>query len=228
MRDRGRRAGQPGRRTGTRASRPGYRVRPLLIRLQAHRCFQSPGSALSSRSSLILGGFLLSALLVVIAVAVTGGTRRALTTVARRLLAPEFLLAAMRRRLVPAYRDQMPLRCLLVDDNDAFLETARVLLEREGVTVPGVASTSAEALRQARALRPDVILVDVGLGDENGFDLARLLAGDGHDSGAAVIMISACAGTDYAELIAGSPAAGFLAKSELSARGIRRILDRPR
>ena len=73
----------------------------------------------------------------------------------------------------------MPLRCLLVDDNEAFLEAASVLLEREGLTVVGVASSIAEALRQVRALRPDVILVDIGLGDESGFDLARLLARDG-------------------------------------------------
>jgi len=118
----------------------------------------------------------------------------------------------------------MPLRCLLVDDNDAFLEAASVLLEREGVTVVGVASSTAEALRQAHALRPDVILVDIGLGDESGFDVARLLARDGQGSSAEVIMISARAETEYAELIAESPAAGFLAKSELSARGIGRIL----
>ncbi len=120
--------------------------------------------------------------------------------------------------------DRMPLRCLLVDDNDAFLEAASVLLEREGVTVVGVASSTAEALRQAHALRPDVILVDIGLGDESGFDVARLLARDGQGSSAEVIMISARAETEYAELIAESPAAGFLAKSELSARGIGRIL----
>ena len=120
----------------------------------------------------------------------------------------------------------MPLRCLLVDDSDAFLEAARVVLQREGVTVVGVASNSAEALRQVRALRPDVILVDVGLGDESGFDLARLLAKDGQGSDAEVILISARAETDYTELIAESPAAGFLPKSELSARGIGRILGR--
>jgi DNA-binding NarL/FixJ family response regulator len=118
----------------------------------------------------------------------------------------------------------MPLRCLLVDDNDAFLEEARVLLEREGVTVVGVASSIAEALRQARALRPDVILVDIGLGDESGFDLAWLLTKDGQGGSAEVILISACAETDYTDLIAESPSAGFLTKSELSARGIGRIL----
>jgi CheY-like chemotaxis protein len=131
-----------------------------------------------------------------------------------------------------------PLRSLLVDDNDAFLEAASVLLEGEGVTVAGVASNTAEALRQARALRLDVILVDIGLGDESGFDLAWLLArdrqrgrgvprGQGVQRGRAeVILISSYAETDYAELIAGSPAAGFVAKSELSAEAIGRILRR--
>jgi len=118
----------------------------------------------------------------------------------------------------------MPRRYLLVDDNDAFLEAARDLLQREGQTVVGVASTTAEALRQARALRPDVILVDIGLGDESGFDLARLLAREHQGRRAEVIMISTRAETDYAELIAESPVAGFLAKSELSAREIDRIL----
>ena len=120
----------------------------------------------------------------------------------------------------------MPLRCLLVDDNEAFLEAASLLLEREGVTIVGVASSIAEALRQARALRPDVILVDIGLGEESGFDLARLLAEDGRGGGAEVILISTGAEADYSELIDESPAAGFLAKSELSVRGISRILDR--
>jgi DNA-binding NarL/FixJ family response regulator len=123
----------------------------------------------------------------------------------------------------------MFLRSLLVDDDDAFLEAASGLLEREGMTVAGVASNSAEALQQARALRLDVILVDIGLGDESGFDLAWLLARDrqgGQRVRAEVILISSYAETDYAELIAESPAAGFLAKSELSAEAIGRILGR--
>lgn len=111
----------------------------------------------------------------------------------------------------PCDHDRMPLRCLLVDENDAFLEAARVLLEREGLTVVGVASSTAEALRQAHALRPDVLLV--------------LAQGDQGD-GAPVILISARAETDYTELIAESPAVGFLPKPELSARGINRILGR--
>jgi DNA-binding NarL/FixJ family response regulator len=132
----------------------------------------------------------------------------------------------------------MPLRCLLVDDNDAFLEAARVLLERQGVQVAGVASNIAGALRQARALRPDVVLVDIGLGEESGFELARLLVADGQDGQgvqrgqggqrvrADVILISAQAERDYADLIAESPAAGFLHKPELSAQRISQILNR--
>jgi DNA-binding response OmpR family regulator len=112
------------------------------------------------------------------------------------------------------------LRCLLVDDNLAFLEAALKFLATEGITVADAASDAAEALRQARVLRPDLVLVDIALGDENGFDLASRLVG----TGAAVIMISSGAEEDYADLIAESPAAGFLSKTELSAAGIRRIL----
>jgi DNA-binding NarL/FixJ family response regulator len=126
----------------------------------------------------------------------------------------------------------MPLRCLLVDDNNAFLEASRVLLERQGIQVAGVASNIAGALRQARALRPDVILVDIGLGEESGFELARLLAVDGQGGQrgqrvrADVILISAQAETDYTDLIAECPAAGFLHKPELSAQRISQILNR--
>ena len=69
----------------------------------------------------------------------------------------------------------MALRCLIVDDNEPFLDAARTLLEREGLTIAGVASTSADALREAGSLQPDVVLVDVSLGEESGFELARRL-----------------------------------------------------
>jgi CheY-like chemotaxis protein len=121
-------------------------------------------------------------------------------------------------------------RCLLVDDNRVFVETARLLLAREGVVVAGTASSISEALQQVSALRPDVVLVDIALGDENGFELARRLAGDragdgaGAGAGTTVIMISTRAGADYADMVADSPAAGFLPKHELSAAAIQRIL----
>jgi DNA-binding NarL/FixJ family response regulator len=112
------------------------------------------------------------------------------------------------------------MRCLLVDDSTTFLETARILLGRDGVTVMGTASSSAEAVRLADALQPDIAVVDIGLGPENGFDLARDLA----TQGITVIMTSTAAEDDYVDLIAESPVAGFLAKTDLSAAGIRRLL----
>jgi CheY-like chemotaxis protein len=118
----------------------------------------------------------------------------------------------------------MAVRCLIVDDSRAFLQAARTLLEREGLTIAGVASTSAEALREAETLRPDVVLVDVSLGAESGFELARRLVAD-QQLRATVILISTSLEADLADLLALSPAAGFLAKSELSGEAIRRFLN---
>ena len=114
---------------------------------------------------------------------------------------------------------------LIVDDNWLFLEAARDRLEREGLRVVGIAANSAEALRRAEQLRPEVVLVDVVLGDESGFELARSLAAHHRDGGPAVILVSTYSAADFAGPIAESPAAGFLPKQELSADAIRRILD---
>jgi DNA-binding NarL/FixJ family response regulator len=111
---------------------------------------------------------------------------------------------------------------VIVDDDESFLNVAQALLERDGVTVAGVAGSSAEAVQRARALRPDVVLIDIRLGQESGFDAVRQLAGDGQS--ATLIMISTYDAADYADLIAESPAAGFLPKAELSAAAVRRIL----
>jgi CheY-like chemotaxis protein len=119
----------------------------------------------------------------------------------------------------------MPIRCLIVDDNRSFLMAARVLLEREGLTVAGVASTTAQALRQAEALRPDVVLVDISLGEESGLELARRLVEDPAGEEATVVLISTSAEADVSELVQASPAVGFLAKSDLSAGAIRRMVD---
>jgi DNA-binding NarL/FixJ family response regulator len=121
----------------------------------------------------------------------------------------------------------MALRCLLVDDSAAFLEAARTLLEQEGVSVVGTASTGDDALRQAGELRPDVTLVDIDLGGDSGFGLAERLSGEAGVDGRGLILISTHAEDEFADLIAASPAAGFLSKSELSAKAIRVIVDGP-
>jgi DNA-binding NarL/FixJ family response regulator len=114
----------------------------------------------------------------------------------------------------------MSMRCLLVDDSARFLEAARTLLERDGVAVVGVATTGAEALVRAAELTPDVVLVDLDLDGANGFDVARLLA----HRVPAVILVSTHSREDFQELIAASPARGFVHKSALSVRAIRDVL----
>jgi DNA-binding NarL/FixJ family response regulator len=99
-----------------------------------------------------------------------------------------------------------------------------MLLEREGMRIVGVASTSSDGLRQARELRPDVILVDITLGAESGFELARRLV-ETDSRGTRVILISTHAEADFADLIAAIPVAGFIPKSELSAAAIRRLVE---
>src|SRR5207342_1883208 len=108
----------------------------------------------------------------------------------------------------------MALRCLIVDDTASFLEAATDLLRREGVAVVGVASSGGEAVERVRELRPDVALVDIKLGAESGFEVARRLADLG-SSDLQVILISTHAEADFSELIDGSPVAGFVPKSGL-------------
>jgi CheY-like chemotaxis protein len=123
----------------------------------------------------------------------------------------------------------MALRSLIVDDNRDFLEAARSLLERQGISVVGVASNCAEAVRLADELRPDVALVDIDLGEESGFDLTLRLAGAPRGEEFRVVLISAYAEKDFADLIAASPAVGFVSKADISAGAIREILgDRGR
>ena len=120
------------------------------------------------------------------------------------------------------------MRCLIVDDSAHFVAAACGLLKREGVTVVGVASTGADALRCFEQLRPDVTLVDLDLGGESGFDVAELLHRVAGPAASPVILISTHAAQDFAELIEDSPAAGFVAKSALSGGAIRDVIGAER
>jgi len=116
------------------------------------------------------------------------------------------------------------LRCLIVDDSAGFCQAARALLEQEGMTVVGVAATCDEALRRVVELRPDVTLVDIDLGGCSGCDLARQLADEAGGAAGCLILISAHAEEEFADLIEASPAAGFLPKPALSADAIRELI----
>ena len=121
-----------------------------------------------------------------------------------------------------SYAELMDVSYLIVDDNREFLETARSLLVQEGLRVVGVAASGEEALRRAGELTPDVILVDIDLGSESGFAVARQLAAA--DGARRLILISTHAEDEFVELIEASPAIGFLPKSELSAEAIATLL----
>jgi DNA-binding NarL/FixJ family response regulator len=115
------------------------------------------------------------------------------------------------------------LRCVIVDDNPEFLDTAANLLGRQGISIVGVAKTSAEALKCVQEHKPDVTLVDIKLGGESGFQLAEQIARGVVQS--PVILISTHSEYEYGELIAASPALGFVAKEDLSPERIRRLLE---
>jgi CheY-like chemotaxis protein len=118
----------------------------------------------------------------------------------------------------------MPVRCVIVDDSLEFLRTASELLECDGINVVGAVSTGAQAYRTCRLLKPDVALVDIYLGMETGFDVARQLAGQAGTERTQVILISASVGGDIADMMADSPAVSFLPKEDLSGATIRGIL----
>jgi CheY-like chemotaxis protein len=119
----------------------------------------------------------------------------------------------------------MTVKAVIVDDNAEFLGAARDLLGREGIVVVGVASTGAEAVLVVQEHDPDVVLVDVVLGDENGFDVAdRLSEAAGRRT--PVVLVSTYRAVDLEDLIDASAAIGFVSKPGLSAKAILELLDR--
>lgn len=119
--------------------------------------------------------------------------------------------------------EEKALRCVIVDDNPAFVHAAAHFLGHQGIDIVGVASTIAEALSCVERLRPDVAVVDIHLGDESGFELAEQL--DGAPALSPVILTSTHSEVEFADMIAASPALGFIPKVELSADAVRRLLD---
>ncbi|MGV9798263.1 response regulator [Mycobacterium sp. NPDC003449] len=115
-------------------------------------------------------------------------------------------------------------RCLIVDDSAGFRSAAGTVLAHGGIEVVGAAGNSRDALRSCRELLPDVVLVDVALGQESGFDLAEELHHSILAHRPAVILISTYAEQDLAEMITASPAVGFVPKFALSAAAIEAVL----
>jgi DNA-binding NarL/FixJ family response regulator len=114
---------------------------------------------------------------------------------------------------------------LIVDDHPGFREWARVVLQAEGFGVVGEAADGAAAIRAVRALRPEVVLLDVQLPDMNGFEVAERIRGDG--TGQAVVLISSRDAADYGARVGSSRVAGFLAKVDLSGAALEAVLAGP-
>jgi CheY-like chemotaxis protein len=116
------------------------------------------------------------------------------------------------------------MRCLIVDDSSDFVDAARGLLECQGVSVVGVASSGAEALQCFEELRPDVTLVDVNLAGESGFEVVEQLHRVGGQTPLPVILISTHAAQDFADMIESSTAVGFVSKSSLTTAAIHELV----
>jgi DNA-binding NarL/FixJ family response regulator len=115
------------------------------------------------------------------------------------------------------------MRCLIVDDSAHFRVVASAMLERAGIAVVGTASTMAEAIAVCGELHPDIALVDVDLGEDSGFDVAEEFQRLGCEP-PMVILVSTHSEQDFADLIAASPAVGFVPKVALSAGAIQDVL----
>lgn len=128
----------------------------------------------------------------------------------------------MTARAEPAIMPGVGTSVLIVDDHEGFRAWARVLLEQAGYTVLGEAADGASAVRAARRLRPQVVLLDVQLPDTDGFEVARRLSGERWSPG--VVLISTRDASDYAERLGRSSVLGFLPKEELTPEALSRLV----
>ena len=112
---------------------------------------------------------------------------------------------------------------LVVDDHAGFRATARRMLERDGWMVVGEAADGSTALTEAAALHPDVVLLDIGLPDIDGFGLADRLASQ-PAGGPAIVLISSRDRGAYGGRLAASPVLGFIAKDDLDGPVLRALL----
>lgn len=101
-------------------------------------------------------------------------------------------------------------RVLLADDHGAIREALRIMLDGHGIDVVGEAADGAVAVRNAAALRPDVVLMDLHMPGMDGVAATREIV----DAGAAQVLV--LTSFDEDELVEGAlraGAAGFLLKT---------------
>jgi DNA-binding NarL/FixJ family response regulator len=128
-------------------------------------------------------------------------------------------------------RGSVPVRILLVDDDDRFRVLARRILEAEGALIVGEANNGEDGLAAVAGCVPDVVLLDIGLPDIDGVEVARRLATLAHDGDArahrpAVVLISTH-DVRYGQRVASGVAAGYLTKDGLSLAAIVHLSASP-
>lgn len=104
-----------------------------------------------------------------------------------------------------------PMKVLLVDDHPLFLEGLQNLLTARGIQVVGTARDGLEALAKARALRPDVVLMDIQMPNCDGLAATRLIKTEMPDTKIVMLTVSVD-DKDLFEAIK-SGASGYLLKS---------------
>jgi DNA-binding NarL/FixJ family response regulator len=103
-------------------------------------------------------------------------------------------------------------RILLVDDHDRSLDSLRALLEIQlGLEVVGEARDGKEAVRLAKALKPDLVIMDIGMPNMNGIDATRHIVG--HDPDVKVLCHSMHAERRFVRAALEAGALGYLVKS---------------
>jgi DNA-binding NarL/FixJ family response regulator len=107
---------------------------------------------------------------------------------------------------------------VIVDDHDEFRAVARLVLDGSEIEVVAEAACAADAAAAIDRSEPDVVLVDVGLPDADGFDLVAQLAP--HRTGIHWVLTSTREAGQRVRLD-GSPACAFVPKHELSAERLR-------
>jgi DNA-binding NarL/FixJ family response regulator len=117
------------------------------------------------------------------------------------------------------------MRCVIIDDCERFLFAAQRVLERHGIDVVCAATNGTDGFARVRELRPDVVLVDLRLGEERGLALAERIA-ECADHSPVVILMSACSPDEVKPMINEDTIAAFLAKPKLTGQAIRDIVYR--
>ena len=112
---------------------------------------------------------------------------------------------------------------LIIDDHAAFRVQARALLVADGFSVIGEAVDGSSGLEAARTLRPDLVLLDIGLPDVEGFEVASELAVIGPPP--LVVLTSSREASEYGPRLTSSRVLGFIPKDELSGAAIRALVS---